>query len=137
MAIVSTKGIYGLTAMVILAKENEQKLLQIKEIASKGDIPQNYLEQILVTLKKSGIVESIRGASGGYRLSKNANNITVLEILNSLESSFAQTDIKTRNSLLQPFWDDSQNKIEEIFLLTLNELDEFLQKSSENFTYYI
>ena len=137
MAIVSTKGIYGLTAMVILAKENEQKLLQIKEIASKGDIPQNYLEQILVTLKKSGIVESIRGASGGYRLSKNANNISVFEILNSLESSFAQTDTKTKNSLLQPFWDDSQKKIEEIFLLTLNELDEFLQKNSENFTYYI
>ncbi|MBL0707852.1 MAG: Rrf2 family transcriptional regulator [Sulfurimonas sp.] len=137
MAIVSSKGIYGLTAMLILAKENEQKLLQIKEIASKGDIPQNYLEQILVTLKKSGIVESIRGASGGYKLSKSANNITVLEILNSLESSFAKIDIKTKNTLLQVFWDDSQKKIEEIFLLTLDELDEFLQKSSENFTYHI
>ena len=47
MAIISTKGVYGLTAIMILAKQKDQQLLQIKDIASKGDIPQNYLEQII------------------------------------------------------------------------------------------
>merc|ERR1712013_519223 len=100
MAIVSTKGVYGLTAILILAKEKNKDLLQIKEIAAKGEIPQNYLEQILVTLKKSGLVESIRGANGGYKL-------------------------------LQHFWEDTQKKIEKIFMLSISDLEEFLDKKSD------
>jgi len=137
MAIVSTKGVYGLTAILILAKEKNKDLLQIKEIAARGEIPQNYLEQILVTLKKSGLVESIRGANGGYKLLKDVNNITVLEVLSSLESSLAHTDSKTKTNLLQHFWDDTQKKIEEIFMLTISELEEFLDEKSENLVYYI
>ena len=137
MAVVSTKGAYGLTAMTILAKENEDDLLQIKDIALKGNIPQNYLEQILVLLKKSGLVESIRGANGGYRLSKNKNNITVFEILNSLECCMDHTDSKSKDNMLQPFWEDTKQKIKGIFSLTLNELEEFLEKNSSNFTYNI
>lgn len=137
MAIVSTKGVYGLTAILILAKEKNRDLLQIKEIAAKGEIPQNYLEQILVTLKKGGFVESIRGANGGYKLLKNVNEITVFEVLNTLESCLANTDSKTKTRLLQPFWDDTQKKIEKIFMLTITELDEFLEKKSDNLVYYI
>ena len=137
MAIVSTKGSYGLTAMIILAKENSDELLQIKDIASKGDIPQNYLEQILVLLKKSNLVQSIRGANGGYRLSKDKNNITVFEILNSLECCMDHTDSKSKENMLQPFWEDTKEKIKGIFSLTLNELEEFLENSSQNFTYTI
>jgi len=137
MAIVSTKGVYGLTAIIILAKEDNQKLLQIKDIAAKGDIPQNYLEQILVILKKSGLVESIRGANGGYKLSKDKSKITVYEVLNSLECCLAYTDNKSKNNLLEPFWEDTQKKIERIFLLTISELEEFLEKNSENIIYYI
>lgn len=137
MAIVSTKGTYGLTAMIILAKEKNQKLLQIKDIASKGDIPQNYLEQILVLLKKGALVQSIRGANGGYKLSKDANNITVYEILNSLECCMAHTDTKSKNNMLQPFWEETQKKVEGIFSLTLSELEEFLEKNSQNFIYHI
>lgn len=128
MAIVSTKGVYGLTAIIILAKEDNQKLLQIKDIAAKGDIPQNYLEQILVILKKSGLVESIRGANGGYKLSKDKSKITVFEVLNSLECCLAYTDNKSKNNLLEPFWEDAQKKIERIFLLTISELEEFWKK---------
>jgi len=137
MAIVSTKGVYGLTAILILAKEKNRDLLQIKEIAARGEIPQNYLEQILVTLKKSGLVESIRGANGGYKLLKDVNNITVLEVLSALESCLAHTDSKTKTDLLQHFWDDTQKKIEEIFMLTISELEEFLDKKNENLVYYI
>ena len=137
MAIVSTKGVYGLTAILILAKEEGENLLQIKEIAAKGDIPQNYLEQILVILKKSGLVESIRGANGGYRLAKDTNSITVYEVLNTLECCLANTDGKTKNNILQPFWEDTQKKIKKIFLLSISELEEFLEKNSQNLIYHI
>jgi len=137
MAIVSTKGVYGLTAILILAKEKNKDLLQIKEIAAKGEIPQNYLEQILVTLKKSGLVESIRGANGGYKLLKDANDITVFEVLSSLECCLAHTDGKTKTDLLQHFWEDTQKKIEKIFMLSISELEEFLDKKSDNLVYYI
>ena len=137
MAIISTKGAYGLTAMIILAREEDHRLLQIKDIASKGDIPQNYLEQILVILKKSGLVESIRGANGGYKLSKETKDITVYEILNALECCLAQTDNKSKNNILQPFWEETQKKIESVFLLSLSELEEFLQSKTENIIFHI
>ncbi len=137
MAIVSTKGVYGLTAILILAKEKNKHLLQIKEIATRGDIPQNYLEQILVILKKAGLVESIRGANGGYKLLKDVNEITVFEVLSTLECCFANTDIKTKTHLLQPLWDDMEKKIEKIFMLSISELEEFLDKESSHIIYYI
>lgn len=138
MAIVSTKGAYGLTAMVVLAKEeNGEKLLQIKDIAQMGDIPQNYLEQILVLLKKAALVESVRGASGGYRLSKPTAEISVYEILDSLECCMSQTDNKSNNNMLEDFWLDTQEKVKEIFSLSLKDLEEFLQKDSQNIIYHI
>jgi Rrf2 family cysteine metabolism transcriptional repressor len=137
MAIISTKGSYGLTAIVILAKEEDNKLLQIKDIAAKGDIPQNYLEQILVLLKKSGLVESVRGANGGYKLSRDANSIMVFEVLNSLECCLAQTENKSNNNMLEAFWEDTQDKVKKIFLITVQELVEFLERDSSNLTYQI
>jgi len=136
MAIVSTKGAYGLTAILILAKENN-KLLQIKQIATKGDIPPNYLEQILVVMKKSGIVESIRGANGGYRLLRDKSDISVYEILSSLDCCVAFTDAKTKGSILEPFWEDTQKKMEKLFSLSIKDLEIFLEKNSKNIMYYI
>jgi Rrf2 family protein len=135
MAVVSTKGAYGLTAMIILAKE--EKLIQIKEIASKGDIPQNYLEQILVSLKRDGLVESIRGANGGYKLLKDKKDITVYEILSSLDCCVSFTDSKSYNTLLEPFWNDIQTKMQKMFSLSLDELEKFLDEQNKGYMYFI
>lgn len=137
MSMVSTKGSYGLTAMIVLAREPEQSLHQIKDIASKGEIPQNYLEQILVILKRAGFVESIRGANGGYRLTKLPTDISVYDILSSLDCCTSFSDSKSNNSMLEPFWGDVQTKIEGIFALSLKELIEFLDSNSQNIVYYI
>ncbi|MCV6607589.1 MAG: Rrf2 family transcriptional regulator [Campylobacterales bacterium] len=137
MAIVSTKGMYGLTAIIILAREKDEKLLQIKQIASQGDIPPNYLEQILVLLKKSEIVESIRGASGGYRLLKKPSEISVYQVLKTLDCCVSFADSKTSNQILEPFFEETQKKMEEFFSLTIQELDEFLLSKSKNMMYYI
>lgn len=137
MSVVSTKGTYGLTAMVILARSYEQDLLQIKDIASKGDIPQNYLEQILVILKRAGFVQSIRGANGGYKLSRNINDISVYEILHALDCCVSFSDSKTQDKLLAPFWTDVQSQVEKIFSLSLSELLDYLDKHTDNIVYYI
>lgn len=137
MGMVSTKGSYGLTAVIILARAKNNELLQIKEIASIGDIPSNYLEQILVVMKKSGIVESIRGASGGYRLLRDPNDISVYEILKTLDCCVSFADSKSSSGILEPFWEETQKKMEEFFSLTIKELEEFLESKSTNIMYYI
>lgn len=137
MAIVSTKGLYGLTAILILAKEQQGNLLQIKEIASKGNIPPNYLEQILVMLKKNNLVESIRGANGGYRLLKNKKEITVYQVLSALDCCVSLTDSKTTNELLAPFWEHIQKKMQDMFSLSLDELEKFLDEHSKEYMYFI
>ncbi|MDR0879828.1 MAG: Rrf2 family transcriptional regulator [Clostridioides sp.] len=81
----STKGRYGLKAMLVLAQEQHKGPVPLKLIASKQDISIQYLEQLFSTLKKADLVNSIRGAQGGYLLSRQAQEITVGEILNVLE----------------------------------------------------
>ena len=64
----SAKGVYGLTALLDLAAHRSRPSVQIRDIAERHSIPQHYLEQILVALKKAGYVTSFRGAQGGYAL---------------------------------------------------------------------
>lgn len=85
MFTISAKGAYGLYAMMELTKTHRGDSVQIKDIAEAQDIPQHYLEQLLVTLRKSGFVKSYRGTNGGYALAKAPSEITVLEILTALE----------------------------------------------------
>ena len=65
---ISTKGKYGLRAMIDLAQYSEQEAVSISSIAQRQKISESYLEQLVAKLKKAGLVVSIRGAAGGYRL---------------------------------------------------------------------
>lgn len=81
----STKGRYGLRAMIDLARYCEMEPVSISSIAARQDISERYLEQLVALLKKAGLVKSIRGASGGYVLAKDADEISVGDILRALE----------------------------------------------------
>ena len=81
----STKSRYGTRLMLDLAEQNSRRFVQLKEISERQGISLKYLEQIMIPLKKAGLVESSRGASGGYRLGKPADEITVGEIVALLE----------------------------------------------------
>ncbi len=85
MFTISAKGAYGLYAMMELSRANKGESVQIKDIADAQDIPQHYLEQLLVTLRKAGFVKSFRGTNGGYALARNPGEVTVLELLTALE----------------------------------------------------
>ena len=81
---VTTKGEYGLRALVELAS-HEEGLLPSATIAARQKIPENYLSQLLLTLRKGGLVESVRGPAGGHMLARPADQINLGEALDVLE----------------------------------------------------
>ena len=82
---ISTKGKYGLRALIDLAQYSEQEAVSISSIAQRQKISESYLEQLVAKLKKAGLVVSIRGAAGGYRLARPASGISVGDVLRALE----------------------------------------------------
>lgn len=82
---ISTKGRYGLTIMIELAKGYGDGPIPLKTIAKANDLSEHYLEQIISPLRNAGLVNSIRGAHGGYILAKNAKEITAGDIIRILE----------------------------------------------------
>jgi len=81
---ITTKGRYGLRAVIRLAQDDSGRPLAIRKIASQEELSSEFLEQIFFKLKKSGIIESTRGAGGGFKLSRNPEEITVLAILEAV-----------------------------------------------------
>ena len=85
MFTLSSKGIYGTAALLELAEYYRSGTLQIRDIAERRHIPQHYLEQILVSLKRAGFIVSFRGARGGYALTRHPDSIRLLDVLTTLE----------------------------------------------------
>lgn len=83
----STKGRYGLRALIDLARYSEEGPVSITSISDRQGISERYLEQLMSMLKKSGLVKSVRGASGGYVLAKKMEEISVGDVLRALEGS--------------------------------------------------
>ena len=86
---ISTKGRYGLRAMVDIAVHSLGDYIPLKVIAERQDISENYLEQVFSVLKKAKLVNSARGSQGGYTLSREASKITVGEVLRTLEGDLS------------------------------------------------
>ena len=86
---ISTKGRYALRLMLDLAINHTGSFIPLKAIAQRQQISDKYLEQIIHPLNKAGLVESARGAQGGYRLSRSPDRYTVGEILRTVEGSLA------------------------------------------------
>lgn len=88
----STRGRYGLKAVYQLAIDYVGDPIPIKEIADKQNLSESYLEQLFSTLRKDGIINSVRGAQGGYILTREPKDITVGQILRSLEGDMAPSE---------------------------------------------
>lgn len=85
----STRGEYGLRAMLELARRYGEGPVSLKGIAQRQDISEHYLEQLVSGLRKAGLVRSTRGAQGGYMLAKKPEEITVGDIIRVLEGPIA------------------------------------------------
>ncbi len=86
---ISTRGRYALRLMLDLALSDSEQYVTIKSISERQEISNKYLEQIITVLSRAGLVKSVRGSQGGYRLSRPAEEYTVGEILRLIEGSLA------------------------------------------------
>jgi Rrf2 family protein len=86
---VSTRSDYGLRALIELAGNYGGGPLQSSEIALRRHIPEQYLDQLLTTLRKAGFIRSLRGPSGGHELVRDPATICVREVIEALEGSLA------------------------------------------------
>ncbi|HHU62923.1 MAG TPA: Rrf2 family transcriptional regulator [Clostridiales bacterium] len=88
----STKGRYGVKAMFDLAMNYGKGPIPLKNIAKRQQISEPYLEQLMASLRRAGLVKSMRGAQGGYMLANSPENITVGQIIKTLEGPLAPTE---------------------------------------------
>lgn len=88
----TTKGRYGLRAVIDLAMYAGTEPVSLSDVAERQGISISYLEQLVAKLKKAGIVQSTRGAQGGYALAKKPEEISVGEVLRALEGSLSPVD---------------------------------------------
>lgn len=86
---ISTKGRYGLRAVIDIALHGESEPVSLSDIAIRQDISMGYLEQLISRLRKAGVVTSVRGAKGGYSLAASKDKISVGEILRALEGDLS------------------------------------------------
>ena len=86
---ISQKGLYALEAMMTLARRYEEGAIKIREIAAESDLPEKFLELILLELKNARIVDSVRGARGGYQLRRNPSEIPLSDIIRLVDGPLA------------------------------------------------
>lgn len=89
---ISTKGRYSVTALYELALHYGEGPVSLKSVAQGQGLSENYLEQLMVPLRRAGIVKSTRGAQGGYMLAKSPAEITIGSIITTVEGPIAVVD---------------------------------------------
>ena len=83
----STKGRYAVVALADIALQNSDKLVTLSEISARQSISLPYLEQLFVKLRRAGMVESVRGPGGGYRLARPAAEIRIVDVLAAVDET--------------------------------------------------
>ncbi len=144
---ISTKGRYGLRALVDMAANSGDASVSLIQVARRQNISLNYLEQVFGILRKAGIVLSIKGAGGGYKLARQMEEITVKEVLEALEGQFSiidrlpqeETDA-VQQAIEKLVWSEIDRKVNSFLeQRTLRDLVNEYRRNQENGTnmYYI
>lgn len=141
----STKGRYGLRAMIDLADYSEEMPQSIANIAVRQSISDSYLEQLMAKLRKAGLVTSIRGSQGGYVLAKDSKDISVGDILRALEGDLSPvkcmgikgedgcsgSDCCVTKNVWKRIDDSIQSAVDSIYLSELVEDNRKMRKSAK------
>ena len=131
---VSTRGRYGLRAMVELTRNQGAGAIPLREIAEKQDISEQYLEQLFSNLRKAELVKSVRGAKGGYLLNDSPENISVRDIIVALEGPIAPVECVLEDSekckydddcVTQVLWEKLKDCIDDMLIsITLKDISD-------------
>lgn len=148
---ISSRGRYGVRAMFELALHHNEGSIPLKIVAQNQDISENYLEQLIASLRKAGLVKSIRGAQGGYMLAKDPGEITVGDIVRVLEGPLDLVECvkethgdqgccKADECVTRMVWAKLRDKINEVLdETTLADMCEEMEKNKGQhcYMYYI
>lgn len=140
----STKGRYGLKAILDLAIHSSDGQVALKSIAERQGLSENYLEQLFASLKKAKLIQSVRGSQGGYLLGRSPEKISVGDILRALEGSMAPTECVEENCtstgccntdgcVTRSVWEKIRDGINNVIdNITLKELvDDYIKSNNE------
>lgn len=146
---ISTKGRYGLRAMMDLAIHSTGDYIPLNSIAERQNLSEGYLEQVFSALKKAGLVKSVKGPQGGYCLANDASRITVGDVLRALEGDLVVVeeleDERNVNNAVEycianEVWEKLNKSINQVLdSITLEDLVTAYQKLNDNMSlmYYI
>lgn len=146
---ISTKGRYGLRAMVDLAVHSKGGHVALNSIAERQDVSGIYLEQVFSTLRKAGLVKSVKGSQGGYVLSDDPSKLTVGAVLRALEGDLSIVDLEediknatqgVRYCIATKVWEKVNECINDVVdSMTLEDLADKHRRLNENqqLMYYI
>lgn len=135
----STKGNYGVRAVFELARHYGKGPLPVKLISERQDIPLKYLEQLLFRLKKGGIIESVRGPSGGYELTDSPANFSVGDVIKILEGPLQMAGcvvsgdkhhcLRNDNCVSKILWSKIEKRIDHVLNeISLQELSGYMDE---------
>ena len=137
---ISTKGRYGLTIMMELAAKYGEGPTSLKSIAERNQLSEHYLEQLVAPLRNAGLVKSVRGAYGGYVLSKDPGSITSGDIIRILEGPISPVDFTEEDDpAKRDLWLRIRDSIAEVLdSTTLADLIEFKDtRHLDSYMFYI
>lgn len=136
---ISTKGRYGLTIMMALAKKYGEGPIPLKNIAKDHDLSEHYLEQLIAPLRNAGLVKSIRGAYGGYILAREAENITAGDIIRVLEGPISLVEVlEDEEPAKRELWIKIRDAVKEVLdTTTLHDLATYEGDNPDSYMFYI
>lgn len=136
---ISTKGRYGLTIMIELAKNVGEGPLSLKTIAHTHDLSEHYLEQLIAPLRNAGLVKSIRGAYGGYILADEPAKITAGDIIRVLEGPISPVEvIDDEEPAKRELWIRIRDAVKDVLdSTTLDDLANYEGGDQEAYMFYI
>ena len=130
--LLSTKGRYGLKAVYLVSKFYGEKPVPLSYISDVQNVSRDYLEQIFITLRNDNILTSVRGAHGGYKLARSPDEITVGDIIRSLEGNLAPSECLSNENYECPdkkecatkyVWDELKNSLDNVLdTITLQDM---------------
>lgn len=144
---ISSKGDYGLRALFDLAQRDGEGPVQSEEIAQRQGIPVNYLNQLLITMRRAGLIESLRGPQGGHMLARRPEAINLFEALSVLEGPLLPAEpgreslnpgVPEDHVLVDEVWGELRGHLEQILAaVTLEDLCQRKRDRSGDVMYYI
>src|SRR5699024_10568322 len=137
---ISTKGRYGLTIMIELAKNNGNGPISLKSIAKEKGLSEHYLEQLVSPIRYAGLVKSVRDAYGGYILAKESEELTAGDIIRILEGPITPVEgIEEEEPAKQELWIRIRDAVKDVLdTTTLEDLSNYREKGTQDpYMFYI